>query len=262
MLLLEKFSFVLVPVGTAGYTGQTFIHQTFLTEFPQMQRLLPFFLLLFFSWPVFSEEVFPEIYGPQSVHRGNLVIFEMSDPADWCLVPLDKSVGKWSVDTSGKVLYFASSEPGMYTVCAAVIVEGQPKILSKTFFNGDEEDEFEPTPPPNPDDLGTWIRENTTELAKTKNYQAEKEMFAACFQSVTDGIQQGSVRSTPAARANMRVCLAPKLLTCSAESRKLWTKFLDTLAEEIEKRCKTEPNNLQQIQSVYREIVRQMRDGR
>jgi len=230
-----------------------------------MKRLLSIILLsLFFAGTVVSEEIFPEIYGPQSVHRGNLVIFEVSEPADWCLVPSDKSVGKWSVDTSGKVLYFASSEPGMYTVCAAVIIEGQPKILSKTFYNGEEEGEFEPkpSPPPNPDDLGVWIRGNSTELAQTKNYLAEKEMFAACFQSVADGIQQGSVRSTPAARANMRACLAPKLLTCSAESRKLWTQFLDALAEEIERRCKTEPNNLQQIQSVYREIVRQMKDGK
>jgi len=224
-----------------------------------MKRLLSIILSLLFAGLVFSEEVFPEIYGPQSVHRGNLVIFGMSEPADWCLVPSDKSVGKWSVDTSGKVLYFASSEPGMYTVCAAVIVEGQPKILCKTFYNGDEEDEFEPTPPPNPNDLGAWIRANTTELALTKNYLAEKEMFAACFQSVADGIQQGSVRSAPAARANGRTCLASKLLTCSTESRKLWTQFFDALAEEIEKRCKTEPNNLQQIQSIYREVVEQMR---
>ena len=222
-------------------------------------------LLLFFTGPVFSEGTLPEIFGPQAVHRGNLIIFEVSEPADWCLVPPDKSVGKWSVDTSGKVLYFASSEPGMYTVCAAVIIDGQPRILSKTFSNG-EEDDLEPKPLPKPDDLETWIKANTTELTLTKNYGAEKEMFTACFQSVVDGIQQGSIRSTPAARANMRTCLAPKLLTCSAESRKLWTQFLDALAEEIERRCHTEPNNLQQIQSVYREIAVQLRrqaaDGR
>lgn len=224
-----------------------------------MKRLLFFILLFIFAGPVFSEETFPEILGPQSVHRGNLIVFEVSEPADWCLVPPDKSVGKWSVDTSGKILYFASSEPGMYTVCAAVIVEGQPKILSKTFFNGDEEDEFEPKPPPNLNDLGAWIRANTTELSQTKNYLAEKEMFAACFLSVADGIQQGSVRSAPAARANVRTCLTSKLLTCSAESRKLWTQFLDALAEEIEKRCKAEPNNLQRIQNIYREVAEQMR---
>ena len=234
-----------------------------------MKRLLSIALLFFFTGPVFSEEIVPEIYGPQSVHRGNLIIFEVSEPADWCLVPHDKSVGKWAVDTSGKTLYFASSESGVYTVCAAVIVDGQAKVLSKTFSNGAEDDLEpypQPQPPPKPDDLEAWIRANMTELALTKNYPVEKEMFAACFLSIADGIQQGAVRSAPAARANVRTCLAPKLLTCSAESRKLWNQFLDALAEEIERRCKTEPNNLQQIQSVYREIAMQMRrqeaDGR
>ena len=235
-----------------------------------MKRLLSIIFLLFFTGPVFSEEILPEIYGPQSVYRGNLIVFEVSVPADWCLVPLDKSVGKWAVDTSGKILYFASSEPGMYTVCAAVIVDGQAKVLSKTFSNSEEND-LEPQPqpqpqPPKPDDLGAWIKANTTELALTKNYGAEKEMFAACFLSIADGIQQGTVRSAPAARGNVRTCLASKLLTCSAESRKLWNQFLDALAGEIERRCKTEPNNLQQIQSIYREIAVQMRrqeaDGR
>jgi len=220
-----------------------------------MKRL--FVLFLFFSGIGFSEECFPEILGPQSAYRGNLVVFEAPAPADWCLTPLDKSVGKWSVDTSGRILYFASSEPGVYTVCAAIIVDGQPKILSKTFSNGDEI-EVEPEPAPNPNDLGAWIRTQTVELARTKNYSAEKEMFAACFQSISDGIQQGSVRSAPAARANLRACLASKLLTCSTESRKLWTQFLDSLSDEIEKRCKMEPNNLQLIRTVFNEIAVQM----
>jgi len=220
-----------------------------------MKRLL-LALFLFFSGTVFSEEVFPDIHGPHSTFCGNLVVFETSEPADWCLIPLDKSLGKWSIDTSGKMLYFASSEPGLYTVCAAIIVEGKPKILSKTFSNGG--DGFEPKPQPDPDELGTWIRAKTVELSRTKNYLAEKEMFAACFQSVADGIQQGSVRSAPAARANMRSCIASKLLTCSVESRKLWTQFLDALSEEIENRCKKEPNNLQVIRAVYAEIAKEM----
>ena len=227
-----------------------------------MKKLLHAVLLLSaFSGTMFSEDRFPEIHGPQSANRGNLVVFETSEPADWCLAPLDKSVGKWSVDTSGKILYFASSEPGIYTICAAMIVEGQPKILSKTFSNGSEEGEFEPQPQPDPDDLGTGIRAKTGELSLTKNYLAEREMFATCFQSVVDGIQQGSVRSAPAARAGLRTCLAQKLLACSAESRKLWTQFFDWLSEEIENRCKTDPNNLQRIKSVYSEVRRQLADN-
>ena len=216
-------------------------------------------LLFFFSGTVFSEEMFPEILGPQSASRGNLVVFESPDPADWCVMPLDKSVGKWSIDTSGRILYFASSEPGHYTVCAAIVVGGRPKILSKIFSNGDAGDDIEVKPqPPDPDDLGAWIRTKTVELSRTKNYSAEKEMFAACFQSIGDGIQQGFVRSAQAARTNLRTCLASKLLTCSTESRKLWTQFLDSLAEEIENRCKKEPNHLPLMKTVYGEIAIQM----
>ena len=221
-------------------------------------------MLFFFTGAAFSEEIFPEILGPHSAQRGNLVVFETSEPADWCLAPLDKSVGKWSVDTSGKILFFASSEPGIYTICAAIVVDGQPKILSKTFANGGDEEDFEPQPDlkldlkPDPDDFEAWIRANTAELSLTKNYLAEKKMFAACFQSVVDGIRQGSVRSAAAARAGLRTCLASKLLTCSAESRKLWTQFLDLLAKEIENRCKTDPNNLQLMKSVYSEVAAQI----
>ncbi|MCL2304221.1 MAG: hypothetical protein FWC43_02620 [Planctomycetaceae bacterium] len=225
-----------------------------------MQKLSSLILLLFlFTTPVLSEERVPEILGPQSAYRGNLVVFETSEPADWCLAPLDKSLGKWSVDTSGRILYFASPDSGIYTVCAAIVVDGQPRILSKTFSNG-VEDELEPQP--DPDDLGAWMRTKTVELSRTKNYTAEKEMFAACFQSIADGIQQGSVRSAPAARAGLRTCLAPKLLACSAESKKLWTQFLDSLADEIEKRCMAEPNNLQRMKNVYGEVRRQLTDGR
>ena len=221
-----------------------------------MKRFLFVLLLFLFSGTVCSEEILPEIQGPQSVFCGNLVVFEITEPADWCLVPPDKSVGKWSIDTSGKILYFASSEPGIYTICAAITVEGQPKILCKTFMNGD--DELEPTPPPAPDNLAAWIRTKTVELERTKNYSAEKEMFAACFQSMADGIQQGSVRSAPAARASVRMCVTSKLLNCSAESRKLWAQFFDALAVEIENRCKKEPNNLQLIKTAFDEIAKGM----
>ena len=222
-----------------------------------MKRFLFVSLLFFFSGTVCSEEILPEIQGPQSAFCGNLVVFEVTESADWCLIPLEKSVGKWSIDTSGKTLYFASSEPGIYTVCAAIVVEGQPKIHSKTFSYGDEKIEPKPQWEPEPDDIGTWIRANSVEFSQANSF-AEKEMFTACFQSMADGIQQGSVRSAQAVRAKIRTCVATKMLSCSAESRKHWMQFFEALAEEIENRCKKEPNNLQRMKTLFYEITKEM----
>ena len=224
-----------------------------------MNRLLFLSLLLFFGEFAFSQEsiqeiVSPEIAGPQAAYCGNLVVFETSEPADWCLVPPEKSVGNWSVDTSAKIFYFASSEPGIYTICAAILVDGKPKILSKTFTNGDDPAP-QPGPEPNPDDLAAWIRSKSAELSLTKNYSAEKETFAACFQSIASGIDRGTVRSAPAARANLRTCLSPKLLACSNESRKLWSQLFEQLSTEIETRCQSDPNNQQLLRITYGEIA-------
>ena len=219
-----------------------------------MNRLLLLPLLLFFSELAFSQENLPEITGPQAAYCGNLVVFETSEPADWCLVPTEKSVGKWSVDTSGKIFYFASSEPGVYTICAAILVEGKPKILSKTFTNGSDPSP-QPEPEPNPDDFAAWIRSKSTELSLTKNYLAEKETFAACFQSIASGIDRGTVRSAPAARASLRTCLSPKLLACSNESRKLWSQLFEQLSAEIENRCQSDPNNQQLLRTTFSEIA-------
>lgn len=204
-----------------------------------------------------------EIHGPNMVLSGNLIVFETSESADWCLAPSAKSVGKWAVDTSGRFLYFASTEPGEYTVCAAIVVDGKPKVLFKTFQNGTDiapAPEPQPDPEPQPeDDLALWIRLKTEILSRTKKFDQEKELFASCFQTIVSGVEHGSIRSAASARAQLRICASSKVLECSDESARLWRQFLEQLSVEIEKRCQDGPNDTQKIKTVFNLVSQHLR---
>ncbi len=226
-----------------------------------------FFLVLYALCPVQAiEDASEKISGPDFSTCGNLVVFELPEPADWCIIPLETTAGRWAVDPTGRTFYFASSEAGQYTICAAVLVEGKPKLLTKPFVNRPNvapspEPSPGPVPPvPEPEHLAGWVRSKTNELTGSASFEREKNAIADCVQSILNGIELGTIRSPAAARGVLRQCLAGRLAAVSPASPKIWASFLEQLGGEIEKRSKEHPDELLTLKALFSELIRGLRE--
>lgn len=223
------------------------------------------FAICIFSGSVSGGESQSEILGPGTISPGDLSVFEIAEPAEWCLTPVEKTIGKWAVDSSGKSLYFASTETGSYTICAAVLVEGKPKLFTKTFIvSGDPgpkpqpKPEPEPQPEPQPDDLTTLVRQKCEEMSReedSERFAREKQSVLACFQGIEQSLQRGSLRTTAAARANLRQSLSSKMNTFPNRSKKAWTELNEEISRSMEKRSETAPDDLALYKTLLREII-------
>lgn len=208
--------------------------------------------------------------GPDHALRGHLAVFESPEVADWILAPSENAIGKWVVDTSGKLLYFASDEPGIYTICAAIVVENKPKIFSKTFYveqhrpdpnpDPDPDPDREPSPPlpvPDPDqeDLKTYLKWRIEEISpRVADFSGEKRSVENCFQSILESVQRRTIRSAPALRSNLRSCFSNTLLSFSGDSRAEWSRLIDEISAQMEKRCKSDPDDFKRLHSIVQEI--------
>ncbi|MGL6227085.1 MAG: hypothetical protein ACRC10_10740 [Thermoguttaceae bacterium] len=240
----------------------------------KLPSLLLLFLLIFFHvWtcPVLgqfnsvegNEGTEIQISGPDYVEQGNLVVFAIAEPADWCIVPVDSTVGKWSVDSSGKSCYFASPEKGLYTVCAAIVVENRVKLLHKTFVNrsGSEPIPPGPEPQPDPDQLTDWVALNVNQVVQSEQFLREKNALIESVQSIVNGLDRGTIRTPSAARTVFRNTISAKLTGLSITSLKNWADFLEKLGKEIEKRDQEGGDNLALIRTLFLEILKGLKNG-
>ncbi len=119
------------------------------------------------------------ISGPLVANIGELCVFRLNDPetrADWVIVP----EATCYIDSSGSSLAFASNVPSKYTIIAAVVEEGVPKILTHICEYGvqpqpdpgpspNPDPTPKPNPPPNPiQSLKDWVSQNVPVAGKNK----------------------------------------------------------------------------------------------
>ena len=171
------------------------------------------------------------VTGPLAADVGQLCVFRLNDPdtrADWVIVP----EATCYVDSSGSSLAFASNIPSKYSIIAAVVEDGVPKILTHICEYGlqpqpDPGPNPDPTPKPNPPPkpavtLKDWVSQNVPEAGKSK-----AAALASCYESAALGIENGSIRSQEAAYSVIRTASQTKI------NVETWSTFLDGLAEQI-----------------------------
>ncbi|HBT77738.1 MAG TPA: hypothetical protein DEB39_12625 [Planctomycetaceae bacterium] len=226
---------------------------------------LPAFLLAAFALgentiptpdPVNTPVNKPTLAGPVRSEIGHLIVFETDRFADWTVAPLDSGTGNWSVDTSGTRLYFASSRQGVFTILAAVVVEGKPHLLSTLFYNGTPlpGPGPEPKPEPSPDTLLGWVRTASSAVSSTHR-EAERTAIADCLAVIVAGIDRRTIKSPQGARTLFRQCWNAKGVAVSPESLANWSGFLDELGERIEAELGAKKNDMVAIRNLYAEIA-------
>ncbi len=192
------------------------------------------------------------ISGPLVADVGQLCVFRLNDPdtrADWVIVP----EATCYVDSSGSSLAFASNVPAKYTIIAAVVEEGVPKILTHICEYGIQPQPDpgpspnpDPTPKPNPSPIITlkdWVTQNVPESGVK-----QAAALASCYESAATGIESGSIRSQEAAFSVIRTASQTKI------DIEIWSTFLDGLAEKIVQKLAGN-NDVKALGTIFSEIA-------
>ncbi|GHT31623.1 hypothetical protein FACS1894214_3090 [Planctomycetales bacterium] len=165
------------------------------------------------------------ITGPLTANTGELCVFKLNDPtakADWVIVPSATAY----IDSSGSSLAFASNVPAKYTIIAAIVEDGQPKILTHVCEYGIlPNPQPNPSPKPNPNPPATlkdWVTQNVPAEGKTQS-----AALADCYESVADFINKGTITTVDAAFALLRSATQTKIKT------DVWKQFLDELSVKV-----------------------------
>ncbi|MCL2304496.1 MAG: hypothetical protein FWC43_04055 [Planctomycetaceae bacterium] len=181
---------------------------------------------------------FPAVFinGPVVSDVGELCVFRLSDStirADWTVIrQTDQELqAVFYIDTSGAALTFSSSLPAKYTIVAAVVEEGIPKILrhvcqyglTPTPTPGPNPGPTPPLPPIPPMTLGEWVHQNVPDIGRT-----DCAVLASIYEATADAIDKGTIRSQAAAYSSIRTNTQAKI------KPETWKKFLDELAVQIE----------------------------
>lgn len=192
------------------------------------------------------------ITGPLAADVGQLCVFRLNDPAtraDWIIVPETTCY----IDSSGSSLAFASNVPSKYSIIAAIVEDGVPKILTHICEYGLQPGP-EPSPTPNPDPtpkpnpppivtLKDWVLQNVPDAGKSK-----AAALASCYESAAQGIENGSIRTQEAAFSVIRTASQTKI------DIEVWSEFLDGLAEKIVEKLEGD-NDVKVLGTIFSEIA-------
>jgi hypothetical protein len=191
------------------------------------------------------------ITGPLVANIGELCVFRLNNPgerADWAVVP----PAMCYVDSSGSSLAFASNVPAKYTIVAAIVEDGVPKILQHICEYGISP-EPSPTPSPHPTPnpsptppptiiLGEWIKQNIPEAGR-----GQCAALAACYEAAADAIEKNAIRTPDAAFSTLRTATQTKI------KPEIWGTFLDQLSGKVTD--KLENGDVKKLGTIFIEIA-------
>ncbi len=203
------------------------------------------------------------ITGPLAADVGELCVFRLNDPkvrADWTVVrQIDKEPpALFYIDTAGSALTFSSNIAAKYTIVAAVIEEGKPRILQHVCQYGltpsptpgpNPNPDPTPKPEPEPSNLSDWVRQNIPEAGKS-----QCSVLASCYESAALGIERGSIKTPEAAFSAIRTNTQTKIKI------DVWKDFLDKLSEKINERY-TGNRDIKELGAIFKEIADGMKTG-
>ena len=189
------------------------------------------------------------ITGPLAASVGELCVFRLNDPgtkADWIIVPSATCY----IDSSGSSLAFASNVPATYTIIAAIVEDGVPKILTHVCEYG-VSPEPTPSPPPSPTPHPTPTPANLTEWV-TKNIpedgQSQCAALASCYEATAEAIEKNTIRTTEAAFSTLRTATQTKI------KPDIWGPFLDQLVVKVTERLDGS-NDVRKLGVIFSEIT-------
>jgi hypothetical protein len=143
---------------------------------------------------------------------------------------------------------FSSNVPAKYTIIAAIVEEGQPKILTHVCDYGTDATPNpsplpNPNPTPSPTTLKEWVTQNIPPDGKTQS-----AMLADCVDMVADAINRGTIKSVDAAYALLRNVTQTKIKI------NIWKSFLDELSVKVSEQLKNS-FDVKQLAIVFKEIA-------
>ena len=196
-----------------------------------------------------------EITGPDLVMPGSLATFEIEpkQEASWCLVPNDPA-DCWKTDSSSARLYFATPLEGKYTIIAAMVIDGKPVLLSKTFTNGNDDAKPSPTPGPPVSSLESWITTQTPLLVKGGNLAAENRLVSGCFSQIVKRIDAGNIKTAQNARSQLQITLTATLAQASPTAVTDWMPFISGLSRELEKELGNKIDDLDAVKMTLQTV--------
>ena len=166
------------------------------------------------------------IEGPKKAEIGSLCIFKLvpldgqgvpAPGADWCIIP----TREFYVDSSGNTLVFSSKEKGYYTIVAAVVFDGKPKLLSAELNYGGPSPGPQPEPEPTPQTLKEWV------VMNKPPFPEEAAKLAQTYQETASALERGLIWTADAVFSRLRGG-AQSLLVNSQ-----WKGFLSELTNEM-----------------------------
>ena len=192
-----------------------------------------------------------ELIGPDRIFPGTLASFEVvpEQEASWHIVPPSLDTGTYQVDSGFAKLYFASPECGRYTVVAGIIVDGTPKLLVKTFTNGEAETVLPVT------SLETWVKAQLPVLVKSKNRASETRFVAECFEEIVRRIETKNIKTVQNAQAQLRITLTGALAQGSPTAVTDWIPFLTALSRQIEAELGESMNDLDAVKTALQTVA-------
>jgi hypothetical protein len=162
--------------------------------------------------------------------------------ADWIIVPPATSY----VDSSGSSLAFASNVPAKYTIIAAIVEDGEPKILTHICeygFSPEPTPSPPPSPKPEPTNLADWVTKNIPEGGRS-----QCTALASCYESAADGIDNGSIRTPEAAYSTLRTATQTKI------KPEIWGNFLDQLSVKVTEKMGGS-NDVKKLGTIFSDIA-------
>jgi len=224
-----------------------------------MRTQLLSFLLLLFGVTSAGQE----LHGPDRTLPGTLATFEIvpAQEASWLIVTPQPDTVTYQVDTGLAKFYCASPRQGQYTIVAGIVDAGQPRLLVKTFVNGEEDVKPTPLPPvpPSPSSLETWIKTQMPILVRTEHFATESRLVADCFEQIVRRIDEKNIKTAQNAQVQLQIALTASLALTSPTAVTDWTPFLTELSRRLESELAGKINDLAEVKKTFQTACDAMR---
>jgi hypothetical protein len=165
------------------------------------------------------------IDGPLAANIGELCVFRLNDTAtkaDWAIIPQST----FYVDSGKNSICFASTVAARYTIIAAIVENGEAKILLHFCDYGGAVPNPSPGPTPiplpKPETLKDWVTQNKPAVPDTA-----LAALATCYRSAAEGIEKGAFKTQTSASSALRTATQTKI------KPEVWGDFLDKLETQI-----------------------------
>jgi hypothetical protein len=195
-----------------------------------------------------------ELTGADHTSPGTLSSFEIipAQGASWHVVTPSANTEPYQIDTGLSKLYFASPERGRFTIVAGIVTGGTPRLLIKTFHNGEKE--AQPLPAPPVSSLESWVKTQTPILVKSQNLALESRLIADCFEQIVQRIDEGNIKTVQNARAQLQISLTGTLALASPTAVTDWTPFLSELSRRLEQELGEKIGDLSEVNKILQEV--------